>query len=60
MDTPTPRPSEFVTEWGVVSPWGTQPAASFAAATRTAANMTKAGHDARVIWRAVSDWQDVL
>lgn len=47
------------TEWGVEDPWGNHPVNDRAAAERMAANLRHAGHDARVVWRAVSDWQEV-
>lgn len=46
------------TEWGVESPWGRHPAEGREAADRITSNMRSAGHEARVIWRAVSDWQE--
>ena len=44
------------TEWGVISPWGTHPASDREAATTTARNMRTAGHDARIVWRGVTNW----
>jgi hypothetical protein len=46
------------TEWGVESPWGTTAVDDRDTAERIRANMRTAGHQARIVWRAVSDWQE--
>lgn len=46
------------TEWGVKDPWGTHAVERLDVAITIASNMRAAGHDARVVWRGVTDWQD--
>lgn len=47
------------TEWGVDSPFGGPGAVSDLASAETMVkNMRKAGHEAKVVWRGVTDWQD--
>jgi hypothetical protein len=48
--------SDFVTEWGVKSPWGCNPATSQESAARIVHNMRDAGHEAAIVWRGVTDW----
>lgn len=45
------------TEWGVHSPWGDDAVKDYDTAHTMVNNMNAAGHEAWIIWRAVSDWQ---
>lgn len=47
------------TEWGYECPWGFYATSDRKVAEGVVANMQSAGLDARVVWRAVSDWQEV-
>lgn len=51
-------PEHVTTEWGVNSPWGFHPTADQAAARRTVHNMREAGHEATVVWRGITAWQE--
>jgi hypothetical protein len=44
------------TQWGVESPWGSNPVEDLATAEAIVKNMTEAGHAARVVWRGVTPW----
>jgi len=56
------NPQDFSTEWGVA--WslpeshGTSSADSRAQAEKIVRNMKTAGHQARVVWRSISAWQE--
>ncbi|AXH44420.1 hypothetical protein PP356_gp40 [Arthrobacter phage MargaretKali] len=52
--------SDFKTEWGVLSPWGCNPSKSRETAEAVAANMRKAGHEASVVWRGVTEWHHTI
>lgn len=46
------------TEWGVHSPWGDKAVDSYDQAHNIVNNMNAAGHEAYIIWRAVSEWME--
>lgn len=54
------NPEGFHTEWGYRSPWGDSWTrdGSFPAAHTIVTNMRKAGNEASIIWRSVSDTQE--
>lgn len=47
------------TEWGIQTAWGQDSVASLESAESIKRNMEEAGLHATVIWRGITDWQEV-